>query len=133
MVESAYSKTKIQVRYNDLDTVGHVNNAIYFTYFEIGRIDFINKFLWKFKSDEINFVIARAEADFIKSILLYDVVYVRTWISRVGNTSFDFSYRLEDEDGKEYATGKTINVILSNGKPSPVPNEIKALLMENEN
>jgi Predicted thioesterase len=37
------SRIEIQIRYGDIDALGHVNNAIFLTYFELGRVDILNK------------------------------------------------------------------------------------------
>ncbi len=120
-----YTLTKIQIRYRDLDTVGHVNNAVYFSYFEQGRIDFIKKYLFEFRADDVNFVLARAEADFYRSIKLDDEIYVKTFISKVGKKSFDMSYEITDSSGNLYSRGKTVNVFIKNEKPIEVPEFIR--------
>ncbi len=120
-----YTLTKLQIRYRDLDTVGHVNNAVYFSYFELGRIDFIKKYLFEFKADDVNFVLAHADADFFRSIKLDDQVYVKTYISRVGKKSFDMSYEIVDDSGNVYSKGKTVNVFIKDGKTVEIPEFIK--------
>ncbi len=120
-----YTLTKIQIRYRDLDTVGHVNNAVYFSYFELGRIDFIQKYLFEFKADDVNFVLAHADADFLKSIKLDDQIYVKTYISRIGKKSFDMSYEIVDDSGNVYSKGKTVNVFIKDGKTVEIPEFIK--------
>jgi acyl-CoA thioester hydrolase len=55
-------KTKLQVRFNDLDMAGHVHNSEYLNYFEIGRIDFFNQVIakdWDWKKQGI--LVARNE------------------------------------------------------------------------
>ncbi len=120
-----YTLTKLQIRYRDLDTLGHVNNAVYFSYFELGRIDFIKKHLFEFKADDVNFVLAHADADFFRSIMLDDQVYVKTYISRVGKKSFDMSYEIVDDSGNVYSKGKTVNVFIKDGKTVEIPEFIK--------
>ncbi len=43
-------KTQIFVRFRDIDNMGHVNNAVFFTYFEEGRKAFFNKLSWMFQT-----------------------------------------------------------------------------------
>lgn len=123
-------KTKIQLRYGDLDTLGHVNNAAYLTYFELGRVMFFRKHLKSFDARTVSFVIARAELDFKKSITMEDTVVLETYLESVGNTSFTFAHRLVSEDGETvYSTGKIIAVSISpDRKPVRVPDEIRNLV-----
>ncbi|RZL46088.1 MAG: acyl-CoA thioesterase [Pedobacter sp.] len=118
-------KTNIEMRFADLDMMGHVNNAIYFTYMEIGRTKYWKHAInWDWKTTGV--VIGQASIDYIAPIFLGDKVsmYVRT--SRIGNTSFDLEYLIvKDENGKEVicSRGKTICVAYdySTKKPSAIP------------
>ncbi|MCL4332538.1 MAG: acyl-CoA thioesterase [Candidatus Thermoplasmatota archaeon] len=122
--------TGIQVRYGDLDTLGHVNNAVYLTYFELGRVSFFRKHFDSFDLDSVKFVLARAELDFRKPITMDDPVVLETVLESVGKTSFTFSHRLLSQDLKtEYCTGKIIAVYLGkSGKPETVPEELRKLV-----
>ncbi|WP_297216632.1 thioesterase family protein [Thermoplasma sp.] len=132
MVSEYVDITPIQIRYDDIDLLGHVNNARFLTYFEIGRLNYMKKFFMTEDPVTVNIVIARAEIDFERSVHFGDEVYVRTWISRIGNTSFDFSYSIEDKNGSVYGRGKTVNVFIKDGKPARVPNFLKDMLTEME-
>lgn len=122
-------KTKLQIRYGDLDTLGHVNNAVYLTYFELGRVLFFRKHLKQFDEKNVSFVIARIEVDFKKSITMDRDVFLETSIESVGNTSFTFSHRITNEDGTElYSTGKVVAVSIDgNRNPVKVPDELRNL------
>ncbi|MFN4071655.1 MAG: acyl-CoA thioesterase, partial [Thermus caldifontis] len=58
----------IQVRFRDLDALGHVNNAVYLTYFEVARAAYFQRLKedWLEKG---HFILARAEVDFLRPIL----------------------------------------------------------------
>lgn len=122
-------RTDIQLRYGDLDTLGHVNNAIYLTYFELGRVLFFKRYLKAFDAANVSFVIARAEIDFKKSIRMDDSVVLETRLEGVGNTSFTFSHRLVNRDGSVvFSEGRIVAVSIDgNRKPVSVPNEIREL------
>ncbi len=128
-MNSPVLRTKLQIRYGDLDTLGHVNNAVYLTYFELGRVLFFRKYLKSFDEKKVSFVIARIEIDFRKSIMMNGDVYLETSIESVGNTSFTFLHRITDESGDEvYSTGKVIAVSIDgNRTPSKVPEELREL------
>ncbi len=128
-MNSAALRTKLQIRYGDLDTLGHVNNAVYLTYFELGRVLFFRKYLKNFDEKTVSFVIARIEVDFRKSIMMDREVYLETSIETVGNSSFTFAHRITGEDPEDvYATGKVVAVSIDgNRKPTKVPEELREL------
>ena len=122
------SKITLQVRYRDLDTLGHVNNAVYLSYFELGRIDFIRKYIGSFDASSVNFVLAHVEIDFRKPILMPDNIILETCISGTGNTSFTFRHIIRNgDDGSIYCNGKTVAVLISSSdkKPKKLPDNFR--------
>ena len=122
------SVVNLQIRYGDMDTLGHANNAVYLTYFELGRIDLLKKYDLLKNIDGINFVIARAEIDYRKAITLFSIPVLETYISKTGNTSVTFEHAIYDKDTDDiYCNGKTIAVFLKNGKKEKVPDAIRII------
>lgn len=125
------SRISIQVRFKDLDSVGHVNNAVHLTYFEMGRLDYFNRFIQKLDPANAGFVIAHSEVDYKKPIYLHSKVEVETEISKIGNTSFTFTHRILDSEQPEslFATGKTVGVLLGpDGNKQLLPDNFKNLV-----
>ncbi len=128
-IDSFKYKTAIEIRFADLDMMGHVNNALYFTYMEIGRTKYWKHAInWDWKTTGV--VIGQASIDYIAPIFFEDKVsmYVRT--SRIGNTSFDLEYLIvKDVNGKEItcSKGKTVCVAYdySSKSPAPIPEKEK--------
>ncbi len=103
--------TKIQMRYGDLDALGHVNNAVFLTYYELGRTNFFREYLGGFISRDVSFVVNHAEIDFRAPIHFEDEPVVLTWISGLGITSCVFSHKIISEDYKKiFSEGKTVVV-----------------------
>lgn len=129
-------KTSIELRFADIDMLGHVNNATYFTYMEIGRTKYWKHAInWDWKKTGV--VIGQASIDYIAPIYLEDKVsmYVRT--SRLGSTSFDLEYLIvKTVNGAEItcSKGKTVCVAFDyqTKKPIPIPDteREKMLLFE---
>jgi acyl-CoA thioester hydrolase len=100
-----------QVTFRDVDSFGHVNNAVYFTYFEWARAQ-----LW-FAIDggseprDIDFIVARAECDFRLQIEMEPIdLLVR--IAEMRTTSLDFVYEIrKTKGGALAATGKVVVVL----------------------
>ena len=131
MMDNRIHKISVQMRYSDLDALGHVNNAIFLSYMELGRTGFIKEILNGFKTERVNFVINHAEIDFKSPIRFNDNPTVLTWISKVGNTSCVFSHLIKgEEDGKFFSSGKTVVVwIDQQGKKVDIDPEIKSKLI----
>ena len=104
--------TNIEVRFRDLDAIGHVNNAVFFTYFEEGRKHFSKKVFEVSDISDFNFIMAYIQCDFIKPIQFNDHVILQMWVKDIGTKSFSFEYRLVDlsDEAMVYATGKSIQV-----------------------
>ena len=103
----------IEVRFRDLDAMGHVNNAVVVSYMEQARFQWWRSFLGGRKFQEEGFLIARAEVDYRVPVLLGDDVRVELHCTKVGNSSFELSYRLTRGLGGDLlAEGKTIQVML---------------------
>jgi len=95
-------KTPIQLRFKDLDAMGHVNNANHLTYIELARTDYFNEVLGSLVNwSTMGIILARVEVDFKHPILLNDKLTVLTKCTRIGNKSFDLSYRIVKSDRGE--------------------------------
>ncbi len=104
--------TNIEVRFRDLDALGHVNNAVFFTYFEEGRKQFSKKVFGVSDISEFKFIMAHIQCDFIRPIQFNNHVILQMWVRDIGTKSFSFKYRLVDfsDQAMVYATGESIQV-----------------------
>ncbi|SDJ52905.1 acyl-CoA thioester hydrolase [Pedobacter sp. ok626] len=122
-LDSFKYKTALETRFADFDMMGHVNNAVYFTYMEIARAKYWNHAIqWDWKKTGV--VIAQASLDYILPVFIEDKIstYVRT--SRIGNSSFDLEYILVKlVHGKEEICnrGKTTCVAFNYATKSSFP------------
>lgn len=118
--------TPVKVRYADLDTMRHVNNATYMSYTEEARIGYCRDVLgWDGDLERLDMLLARFEIDYLTPVFLFDSIGIYTRCSRLGNKSFDFEYRFvrHETDGKEtlVARGKTVLVAFSMSENRPIP------------
>ena len=101
----------VDVRFNDVDGLGHVNNAIYLTFLEHARMKFFTEEAGSTSEKDFPFILAHAALDYKKPIKMGAELEVLMWTSRVGGKSWDFDYEVRDRRTKElYATGKTVQV-----------------------
>jgi acyl-CoA thioester hydrolase len=77
-------RTDIQIRFNDSDALGHINNASYVTYAELARLDFVARLGYAVTS----LILASLHVEYRRQVSLHDRVHVESWVTRLGNTSF---------------------------------------------
>jgi len=113
----------LQVRYRDLDTLNHVNNAIFNTFFEEARIRFIQQipeFQQSMKEGN-SFVLVNLEVKYIKPIFYPSEILAGTGIESYGNSSITGFQAIYDTDTKELkATAKSTGVWYSINQKRPV-------------
>ncbi len=103
---------KVQVRYQDLDPYGHVNNAFHMAYFESVRLAYLERIaghlgLGSLEAGDlpgVRYVIAEATVRFKVPIRLGDTLHGAASISTVGNRSFVMDYELRV--GESYENGR---------------------------
>lgn len=108
-------KSTIEIRFVDIDAFGHVNNAVFLTYFEQARVSYFDEVLgWDYDWSKEGVIVARSEVDYVLPVLFRDSIQIFTGCSRIGNKSFDISYQAikTDEHGNEIlmAAGVTVMV-----------------------
>ena len=83
------SPAKIQVRFTDLDVLGHVNNNVYLSYFEMARVHYFKELLgenWNWRKHTV--VLAKNEVEYIRPVLLEHQPEVIMQMESFGNKSF---------------------------------------------
>jgi acyl-CoA thioester hydrolase len=118
-------RVPIEVRFSDLDTLKHVNNAIYLTYDEIARGHYLRRA--GAAIDGGNFVMARAEVDYLRPILFDQQVAIALRVEGVGNKSFRTLSQIW-ADGQLAAQIKVVVVWLEDGRPALVPDWLRAAI-----
>lgn len=132
-------ETQLRVTFRDLDALGHVNNAVFFSYLESARIQYITKFLEQglpvqFDLLDIPIILVEATCTYKSQALFGETLTIGVGVSRFGNKSFDLTYKIIGEDGRLVATGKTIQVMYNYDTSSafPIPEEIKESVFKHQ-
>ena len=124
----------IAIRWGDLDSVGHVNNTIYFRYMEQARIDWFDSLGYPVGPREEGPVIVNASCTFLKQLNYPGNVEVKTYIGTVGRTSMEswIEMRPSYDPRTVYAEGgaKIVWVNYARGKSTPLPDQIRRLVGE---
>jgi acyl-CoA thioester hydrolase len=109
-----------QVIFRDLDPFGHVNNAVYLTYFEWARTRMWLELTGGALPTDISFIVVRAECDFRHQIGM-EAIEIRVRIGDMRTTSFDTLYEIRTEDGELIAaTGRVVVVLFDWQKQTKV-------------
>jgi acyl-CoA thioester hydrolase len=118
-----------KVRYGDTDRQGHVNNAVFATFFETGRVEMLYQPSHEFLSDDCSFVVAKSTIELIAEIHWPGQVDIGTGIVRIGNSSLVIAANLY-QHGQLVATSETIVVQVSNitKTSTPISEEVKQKL-----
>ena len=111
----------IQLRWMDADAFRHVNNTMYFQYYDTAKMDYFRKVCHEI-TDRYAIVTVHLEADFMHQVYTKDEeVVVKSAITRIGRTSFTFCQELVGKDGEVKCVGETIMVLFDTDKEQAVP------------
>ncbi len=100
-----------QVIFRDLDFFGHVNNAVYFTYFEWARALCWFDLIGEEGPGSIGFVVAHADCDFRVQIEL-EPIEIALRVASMRTSSIAFVYEIRKDDGRTLAATGTVVVVL---------------------
>ena len=120
------------IRWGDMDAMGHVNNTLYFRYFEIIRIEWLHRVGGPPDRRGQGPVIVNAFCNFIKQLEYPGELLAKHYVANAGRTSFDTFMTLERtaEPGVLYASGgaTTVWVDFPQQKSVPLPDELRRLI-----
>lgn len=90
----------VQLRFNDTDALGHINNNAYFAFYDIGKTSYFDAVNGRhLPPSDIRWVVAHAEINFIKPVFLSDAISVQTAVCRIGHKSFELVQQIVDKAG----------------------------------
>jgi acyl-CoA thioester hydrolase len=122
----------IPIRWGDMDAMGHVNNTVYFRYFETIRIDWLHSIGGPPDPNGTGPVIVNAFCNFIKQLEFPGDVLAKHYVANPGRSSFDTYLTLERTDlpGVIHANGgaKTVWVDFKAQKSVALPDWLRAVV-----
>ena len=122
--------TDIEVRFRDIDAMGHVNNAVYATYIEQARSEYYRDVLSADLST-MSAVLASLSLDFRRAVKLADrTVTVAVDIANLGRSSVTMTHEIRT-DGQVVADAEATLVTLDpdSGEPTPIPDEHRSAMV----
>lgn len=120
----------LPVRWGDMDALGHVNNAVYFSYLEQARAAWLHELHVEFVGEATGPVVLTSSMTYLRPVVYPDTVEVRIQYDKVGRTSFDLTYELWSEAQQAVvatAHSRLVWVDYVANKPVPVPDSLRRL------
>jgi acyl-CoA thioester hydrolase len=121
----------LRPRFRDTDAMGHVNNAVYLTYFEVARTEYWRALTGSERYQSVPFILAHTTIDFRSPTLVHEALEVGIRVTRVGRSSFECVYRVEEATTRRLVCdGRSVQVIYdyAKGASYPVPDDLRARL-----
>lgn len=138
MTETNYPyEITLEVAFRDIDAMGHVNNAVFFAYFETVRIKYLGEImehsgLLGAELLDLPLILVEASCTYKSPALLTEILTIGAGISRFGTKSFDMLYRVQGQDGRLVAYGRTIQVMYDyiNRSAFSIPENVRQYVEE---
>ena len=135
MTDEFRHRTRVEVRFRDVDAFGHVNNAVVSSYVEHGRIRYLRDVLGLRPPVTMAMILAMIKVEYETPIFFGETVEVASRVDWIGRTSLSMSHRLTDADD-EHELARATSVLVAydypSARPKPVPDEWRAKLAAHE-
>ena len=117
------------IRFGDLDPQGHVNNTVFATYFETGRVMLLREPGNELGAPGATTVLARLDISFLREMHWPGTVEIGTGTTKIGRSSYSFLQAIFHE-GECAATANATMVMIDRAtrKARPLPDEVVARL-----
>lgn len=129
--------TTIPLQWGEMDAYGHLNNVVYFRYFESARIRYLEAcgFTRSYEEERIGAILHSTEARFRRALRYPDTVAVGTRVSDLSTDRFTMEYRVvSSEEDAVAADGRGIVVSFDyqEGRKVEIPDAIRRRIEEIE-
>ncbi len=125
---------EIPVAWGEQDAFGHLNNVVYFRFFESVRMHYLDRIgvLRSHNEKGMGVILASTTCDFKKPIEWPAQLTVRCGCTAVGNTSFTMAYEIADAQRAIVATGTSVQVMFDYRQQvkTRIPDAIRAAIDE---
>jgi acyl-CoA thioester hydrolase len=127
-------RTRVEVRFRDIDAFGHVNNAVTSTYVEQARVRYLHDVLAVDPLGLMPLILATITVDYVSPIFFRDSVEIGSRVDWIGSSSIAMSHGVWADDGRELARASSVLVTYDydQARPMPVPDDWRAALATHE-
>ena len=132
-MEDFQATVEAQVRFRDTDALGHVNNAVYLSWMELGRMAFTDAVLPEIDWTKTGFILAHVSIDYLEPVFLDDKVKVYMRTGKIGGKSVVLECLITKTDKNgERPTAKGTNIIVAfdyqTNESVPIPEDWKTAM-----
>ncbi|KAB7764623.1 acyl-CoA thioesterase [Xanthomonas maliensis] len=124
------ARIPISVRWRDMDSMGHVNNAKYISYLEEARVRWMLGVDGVAMTDRIAPVVAAANVNYKQPLVWPNDIVVELFVERLGTSSVTIGHRIVDQQRAEvlYSDGNVVVVWIDTqtGKSAPLPDAVRS-------
>ena len=123
------ARIPIGVRWRDMDSFGHVNNAKYVSYLEEARIRWLVGVPGLDMKGQVLPVVVNTNVNYRRPIVWPDDIVVELFVERLGNSSVTIGHRIVDQkdEGTLYSDGNVVVTWMDTrtGKSAPLPDAVR--------
>lgn len=125
--------TKIRVRYGETDQMGIVNNAVYPSYFEVGRTEMFRKVglpYSKIEKEGIMLPLSELHIKYHRPAVYDEELAIETYVDEYPTSRIRFKYNIYNEAGKLLVSGETVLAFLNadTRRPTRIPEYLKDIV-----
>ena len=121
----------LQIRFNDIDLFGHLNNAVYVQFFDMGKLAYFKQFMkGGFEKEAAVPVVADIHCVFYAPTYIDERIECLTAVASIANSSLVLEQRIVGADGSVKCTARTVmvNIDTKTGASTPVSDEWRSAL-----
>ncbi len=125
---------RTEVRFRDLDVLGHVNNSVYLNYFESTRLAYYTE-LMDVPLEKIDIILAEITVKYHAPAFYNDRLAIGARVASIGNKSFTMEYKaVRESDDKLIASARSVLVAYdyATGRTTPVTDRFRAIVVERQ-
>lgn len=116
-------RTPVQLRFADVDMFGHVNNAVYIQFLDMGKLLYFKQFMGgRFEHEPTVPVVANINVNYLEPTHIDDRIEVLTAVTAIGESSLVLEQNIVAADGHVKCTARTVmvNIDVKSGVPTPL-------------
>jgi len=124
-------RTRVEVRFRDIDAFGHVNNAVFASYTEQARVSYLRDVLSADPVGRMPLILAMLKLDFVSPIMFGETVEIGSRVDWLGRSSIAMSHRMasvDDDRDLAHVTSVLVAYDYERARPMPIPDGWRATL-----
>ena len=108
----------VQIRFNDIDVLGHLNNSIYLQFMDLGKLDYFRQFMdsGRFNWESLGLVIANININFLAPTFIHEELEVLTSVESIGTKSLMLRQRVASIESGEVKAEARVTMVCYNTK-----------------